>query len=231
MAIWVRSYFVTADIERWSRQTDLTRTPPLTRSLGWGIGWGPGTLGIFHSRGESSVPKELARTWIYREFGPKRVLLTAAAPGDRFNLRFDGFQLLYRVETNADGWLSLRLLVLPCWVFLFAAIPPLMWWRLAEAATARCGSHTPAAHEPGVSTAAWSRSGRCGPKGANGRRQPVSHTIAADVPAGSLAAIRADAGASAAPRGCSTFARVAFTGIVPGPSVAMSVVAEAVRGY
>lgn len=129
MAIWVRSYFVTADIERWNRQTDLTQNPPLTRSLGYGIGWGPGSCGLFHSRGESSVPRELARTWIYREFGPKRVLLTPAAPGDRLNLRFGGFQLLYRVEATADGWLSLGLLVLPCWLFLFAAIPPVMRWR------------------------------------------------------------------------------------------------------
>lgn len=129
MVIWVRSYFVTADLERFSRQTDPTQQPPLTRTLGYGIGCGPGMFGIFHYRGESSVPRELARTWIYREFGPKRKLTTPASPGDRVNLRLGNFQLLYTVETSADGWLSVRLLVLPFWFFLLAAIPPLVWWH------------------------------------------------------------------------------------------------------
>ena len=61
VAIWVWSYFATADIERFSRQTDLTQHPPLTRTLGYGIGWAPGTLGIFHYRGESSVPATFVR--------------------------------------------------------------------------------------------------------------------------------------------------------------------------
>ena len=129
VAIWVWSYFVTADVERFSRQTDLTQHPPLTRILGYGIGWAPGKLGIFHYRGESSVPATSVRTWIYREFGPTRRLITPATLDDRVNLRFGNFQLLYRVETNADRWQSLRLLILPFWVFLFAAIPPVIWWR------------------------------------------------------------------------------------------------------
>ena len=128
-AIWVRSYYVTADIERFSRQTDLTQHPPLTRTLGYGIGWAPGKLGIFHYRGESSVPATFVRTWIYREFGPTRKLITPATPDDRVNLRFGNFQLLYQIETSDDRWRSLRLLILPFWVFLFAAIPPVIWWR------------------------------------------------------------------------------------------------------
>jgi len=127
--LWGRSYFATADFERFSRQTDITRHPPLTRTLGYGIGWAPGTLGIFHYRGESSAPATSVQTWIYREFGPKRTLITAATPDDRVNLRFGNFQLLYRVETNADRWQSLRLLIVPFWVFLLAAIPPVIKWR------------------------------------------------------------------------------------------------------
>lgn len=46
VGIWVRSCFVTAELERFSRQTDLMQQPPLTRTLGYGIGWGTGTLGI-----------------------------------------------------------------------------------------------------------------------------------------------------------------------------------------
>ena len=129
VAIWVRSYFATADIERFSRQTDTTQHPPRTRTLGYGIGWSPGKLGIFHYRGESSVPATSVRTWIYREFGPTRRLITPATPDDRVNLRFGNFQLLYRVETSADHGLSLRLLIVPFWVFLFAAIPPVIWRR------------------------------------------------------------------------------------------------------
>jgi hypothetical protein len=129
VVIWVWSYFVTADIERFSRQTDTTRHPPLTRTLGYGIGWAPGTLGIFHYQGESSAPATSVQTWIYREFGPKRTLITAAMPDDRVNLRFGNFQLLYRVETDAGRWQSLRLLIVPFWLFLFAAIPPVIKWR------------------------------------------------------------------------------------------------------
>jgi hypothetical protein len=129
IALWVRSHFVTADIERFSRQTEPARHPTLTKTLGYGIGWAPGRLGIFHYRGESSVPATRVHNWIYREFGPKRTLNTPPAPADRVNLQFGRFQFLYRVETTAGNWLSLRLLTLPFWVFLLAAIPPSMWWR------------------------------------------------------------------------------------------------------
>lgn len=129
IVLWVRSHFVTADIERFSRQTEPVRNPPLTKTLGYGIGWAPGRLGIFHYRGESSVPATRVHNWIYREFGPKRTLDTPPAPADRVNLQCGRFQLLYRVETIASGWLSLRLLTLPFWIFLLAAIPPTMWWH------------------------------------------------------------------------------------------------------
>ena len=128
IVLWVRSHFVTADIERFSRQTEPARNSPLTKTLGYGFGWAPGRLGIFHYRGESSVPATRVQNWIYREFGPKRTLNTPPAPADRVNLQCGRFQFLYRVETTASGWLSLRLLTLPFWIFLLAAIPPSMWW-------------------------------------------------------------------------------------------------------
>jgi hypothetical protein len=128
-AIWVRSLWVTADFERFSRSTDHGRNPPLTRTLGWGIGWGTGTLGFFHYRGESSVPRQHASTWIYREFGPTRNLLTAATSDDRVNLRAGSFQLLYRIERSVEGWQSLRLMVVPLWTVMATVIPPLVWVR------------------------------------------------------------------------------------------------------
>ncbi len=128
LGLWVWSHFETADIERFSRQTEPARKPTLTKTLGYGIGWAPGRLGIFHYRGESSVPATRVHNWICRKFGPKRTLNTPPEPADRVNLQCGRFQFLYRVETTASGWLSLRLLTLPFWVFLLSAIPPSMWW-------------------------------------------------------------------------------------------------------
>ena len=141
LVLWVRSHFVTADIERFSRQTEPARNSSLTKTLGYGFGWAPGRLGIFHYRGESSVPAPRVHNWIYREFGPKRTLNTPPAPADRVNLQSGRFQFLYRVETTANGWLSLRLLTLPFWIFLLAAIPPSMWWLQCQR---RSASPTPA---------------------------------------------------------------------------------------
>jgi hypothetical protein len=58
-----------------------------------------------------------------------RNLNVPAEPDDRVNLRLGNLQLLYRIKTSASGWLAVKILVLPFWVFLFAAIPPVMWWR------------------------------------------------------------------------------------------------------
>jgi len=129
LVLWARSRFVTADIERFSRYTELKRNPPLTKTLGYGIGWAPGRLGIVHYQGESSVPATRVHHCIYREFGPERTLNTPPSPADRVNLQCGRFQIIYRVESNASGWLSLRLLTLPFWIFLSAAIPPAMWWH------------------------------------------------------------------------------------------------------
>jgi hypothetical protein len=127
MTIWVRSHFVSAELERFSRYTQFTEHGPLTRTLEYGIGYATGSVGIFHCHGESSTPRQLARAWIYREW-PKRNLLQSPSPDDRVNLRVGGFQLLYQVQRR-DGWLALRLLVIPFWFFLSAAIPPTLWLR------------------------------------------------------------------------------------------------------
>jgi hypothetical protein len=132
----VRSYVATADFERFSRHTDAKQQPPVTHTLGYGIGWARGQVGLFHYRGESSTPATPVRTWIYREFESDRKLLTPPSQDDRSNLRFAGFQWLYRVEKKADGWLSLKLLVLPLWSFLLAAIPPAVAWRRQRRARA-----------------------------------------------------------------------------------------------
>jgi hypothetical protein len=75
------------------------------------------------------VPAETARTWIYREFEPTRTLNAAPAPDDRVNLRLGKFQMLHRITTTADGWLSLRIMVVPAWLVLVFAVPPVLWWR------------------------------------------------------------------------------------------------------
>jgi hypothetical protein len=126
-AIWARGYFVPADLEWFRRHTDATLVPPLTRTLGVGISWGPGTIGIFHYHGESSLPSETARTWIYREFDRTRTLNATRAPTDRVNLLVGSFQFLHRIEPAPGGWLSLRIVVVPAWFSLAALIPPLLW--------------------------------------------------------------------------------------------------------
>lgn len=139
MLLWARSYFVTADFERFRRYTEPT-DPPLTRTLAYGIGWGPGMLGVFHYHGESANPVDTADTWIYRTFQPDRNLLSAASPDDRINFRMGRFQLLHRIESSPKHWLSVRLIVVPLWSFALMAIPPvarLMCWRHRRARAQR----------------------------------------------------------------------------------------------
>lgn len=129
IAVWIRSYFVAADLERFSRETDATRQPVLTRTLAYGIACGPGRFGIFCYGGESHEPKQLARAWIYREFPPARKLNLARSPDDRVNVRLGSFQFVHQVQTSADGWIGERIVIVPFWIFLLAAIPPIAWWR------------------------------------------------------------------------------------------------------
>jgi hypothetical protein len=131
MALWVHSQASTADFERFSRRTDFTQHPPQTHTLAFGIGWGNSTFGVFFSRGQSGVPSEEARTWLYREFGPVRQLLSAPSVDDRLNWRWGRFQVLHQVQPRPDGWLSVSLVVVPMWVFCLFAIPPLaLLWRM-----------------------------------------------------------------------------------------------------
>jgi hypothetical protein len=128
IAVWVRGHFVPADVEWFSRYTDTTH-PPVTRTFCFGVGWGPGTFGVFHYHGQSPVPAETARTWLYREFNRTRTLNEGRAPTDRVNLRFGKFQFLHRIEPSLGGWLSLRIVVVPAWTTLALALPPLLFWR------------------------------------------------------------------------------------------------------
>ena len=133
MGVWARGYFVPADVEWFSRYTDGDREPPVTRTFCFGVGWGPGTIGMFHYHGQSRVPAETARTWLYREFDRTRTLNEGPAPIDRINLRFGKFQFLHRIEPSPGGWLSLRIVVVPAWTTLAFALPPLLCWRRRQA--------------------------------------------------------------------------------------------------
>ena len=133
VAAWARGFFVPADVEWFSRYTDAARQPPVARTLCFGVGWGPGTVGVFQYHGRSSVPAQTARTWLYREFDRTRTLNEGRAATDRVNLRFGKFQFLHRIEPSPGGWLSLRIVVVPAWLSLAFALPPLLWWRRRRA--------------------------------------------------------------------------------------------------
>jgi hypothetical protein len=129
MVVWAYGQWAAADLERFVRFTDHSQSPPVTRTSAFGVGWGGGAMGLFRYHGLSGTPVDEARAWIYREFPPTRSAVATRTPEDRINWRIGRFQLLHRVQTDADGWLSVWTVAFPMWAFLLFGIPPAMWVR------------------------------------------------------------------------------------------------------
>jgi hypothetical protein len=98
---------------------------------------------------ESPIPKP---TWRYSKTEPVS-LIEAMPPRDRLKLRFGSFQLLYDRESPPDNNASALLLVLPSWLSLIFAIPPLLWLHRRKREHARGFEVTTPATAPNRATA------------------------------------------------------------------------------
>jgi hypothetical protein len=128
--IWVRSWFVGEAVARYRVWPDQVHQPATFRGSTYAIAWGSGAILIgrvqYQLRGVASLPSSPEYRY---EKKPPHSLVAASSKGDGFNLQLGQFQLRYAVNTDPAGWTSHQSLTLPLWLFLPAAIPPLIWWR------------------------------------------------------------------------------------------------------
>ena len=127
MGIWVRSYFV-ADVVMWAHGVTAARAT--TDAVGCALG----AVGIARERREYPVPPgtTISAGWKHPSIRPPESIYQSASPSDRFNQRFLGIQVKYEVTKTAWGSRSTGAIILPLWLFLLFAIPPLLWvvrWR------------------------------------------------------------------------------------------------------
>jgi hypothetical protein len=129
MAVWVRSYLVEDDIQRWIVQTDPPAQSVRTRRLTYSLAWSRGT--IYIARSQSNLEGEWPGPtgWFFGHAKPTGVSILASSPNDRANFQLGGFQWVDEFVAQAEGWRSAQRLSAPLWLFLPAGIPPWMWWR------------------------------------------------------------------------------------------------------
>ena len=129
VGIWVRSYSVWDQFENVTVQTDVTHQPDFTHELCYGIEWSCGAVRFLRVRGEYEGRFAPQLGWTNGHGWPTPTLISARSPSDRLNLTFGRCQLYWLVFKVKGGWGSYQYLVLPLWLFLPAAIPPLLWLR------------------------------------------------------------------------------------------------------
>ena len=127
VTLWVRSYFV-ADYAMWTPYawTDATGMPIPNGGSSYIVGYRRGAVGIFRDAGNFYSRPSGWRHW---SRAPTNGEFYSATPSDRLNLHFGSFRIWYKVEAYSNGWASWRCVVLPFWLFLIFAVPPLLWWR------------------------------------------------------------------------------------------------------
>jgi len=130
VSLWVRSYAV-CDTVMWTRtRMDSIQKPMWGRQTIFTIRCSRGALGTLREHTESAEYPVASEGWNYdasRPFSPPdwyTKVLTA------LDLRLAGAHLHFAVFTYpGQSWESVKILVLPLWVFLPAGIPPFLWWR------------------------------------------------------------------------------------------------------
>jgi hypothetical protein len=87
------------------------------------------------ARGEMSFARDIfddgggrGTRWVWHQERKPSSLHNLRQPNDLINIEVAGFQY-NRWVTGGFSWLSRWHLVLPFWLFLPAAVPPLLWWR------------------------------------------------------------------------------------------------------
>ena len=123
VTLWVRSYFV-SEMVWWEGLRTATQT------LSYHAVSGRGTVGILRVRYERlALSHRPAPGWSYIRADEPRGVHVVSLPDSRLRVEWGPFQLLSGVRTGPRGqWSSEQWLVLPLWLFLPAAIPPVLWW-------------------------------------------------------------------------------------------------------
>jgi hypothetical protein len=136
VAIWVRSYFAG---EAFSLNLDWNSKMGLTfvkRAVGCRVEWQRGAIGFEAGSEEAHSNRPPVRSngfpipsFYHQEFLPARPLRVMTTPGDK--LRFDrgGFQFRYGVDAVPPVTINDTEIIVPLWLFLVFALPPLLWWR------------------------------------------------------------------------------------------------------
>lgn len=131
VTLGTRSYFVAEGLSNSTEHTQSGAGWGITRNSAYGISWELGKLEIFCKRTQMLASQSVAKGWEYHSHKPTSDSGTIVrSNGDRINLHLAGSQLVYSINTDSSGWREsyFRLLV-PFWIFLIFAVPPLLWWR------------------------------------------------------------------------------------------------------
>jgi hypothetical protein len=120
ICIWVRSYFVGETFQRVRNQIEWQKKP---------FGWAQGRIGINRTRAQIDTTVIVSNGWQYNHFDPKTAAIPRPSPFDRVYYRFGKFRLRHTITPIRSGWISEQDLSVPVWIFLPAAVPPLLWRR------------------------------------------------------------------------------------------------------
>jgi len=129
VTLWIRSYFIGEIVECSARQIDSTGQsgPRLASDYVIQSSRGAISLALLHTQDA----RFFTGPWqtLHRRWDLVDTLLESHWRYERINVKFLGFQVLYYVLPEVNGSTSSVKLVLPLWLFLIFALPPVMWWR------------------------------------------------------------------------------------------------------
>jgi hypothetical protein len=134
---WIRGYFAHDTLAVWRWFAPDPQNPALLRQVSYGLQLGRGEIGFSRYR----VDVQNARLkpglgWQYYQT-PSRSLIELPTLVDRFRVQFAGFQLRHVVFQSGKASTSGVDVVLPSWVCIPFAIPPVLWLRRRKREHAR----------------------------------------------------------------------------------------------
>ena len=128
--LWARGYFAWERVVMSMAHTDPAHQPPWSGFTAYYLTNARGSvaLGRFRWTGALSRAYPPGVKWDYSREKPQ-LPVQHLRPGDRINIQFAGFGLLYTVSQDNISRDSIFQVMLPPWAFVPAAIPPALWLR------------------------------------------------------------------------------------------------------
>jgi hypothetical protein len=125
--VWARSF------RAWER---VTFTTTHTDGVAWSrfvdhcVSWSRGNITFDRFTVERQGGPFSADHWHYARETPARPInVDMNVPTDRVNVGLAGFRIRLNVDDERMSRVRLARIGLPLWVFLPAAVPPVLWWR------------------------------------------------------------------------------------------------------